>query len=114
MTEASLDALYRACAFFVMPSTEEGFGVVFLEAMRVGRACVGAVGSASELIEDGVSGYVVDPSDPETLLKALVRLFQDPALARRMGEAGRARCEREFTEEAFTARFLASLERALR
>ncbi len=110
VTEAGLDVLYRDCAFFVMPSTEEGFGLVFLEAMRAGRACVGAVGSASELIEDGVSGYVVDPSDPEALLKALVWLVQDPVLARRMGEAGRARCEREFNEEAFAARLLASLD----
>jgi glycosyltransferase involved in cell wall biosynthesis len=114
VTEAGLDALYRDCAFFVMPSTEEGFGIVFLEAMRAGRACVGAVGSASELIEDGVSGYVVDPSDPEALLKALVRLVQDPVRARRMGEAGRARYEREFNEEAFTARLLASLDETLR
>jgi glycosyltransferase involved in cell wall biosynthesis len=92
-----------------MPSTEEGFGLVFLEAMRAGRACVGATGSASELIEDGTSGYLVDPADPESVLKSLLRLFQDPALARRMGEAGRARWQRDFTPQAFSARFLALL-----
>ena len=109
VTETGLDALYRDCAFFVMPSSEEGFGLVFLEAMRAGRACVGATGAASELIEDGATGYLVDPADPESVLKSLLRLFQDPALARRMGEAGRIRWERDFTQRAFSARFLATL-----
>ena len=109
VTETGLDALYRDCAFFVMPSSEEGFGLVFLEAMRAGRACVGATGAASELIEDGATGYLVDPADPESVLKSLLRLFQDPALARRMGEAGRVRWERDFTQRAFSARFLATL-----
>jgi phosphatidylinositol alpha-1,6-mannosyltransferase len=108
VTETGLDALYRDCAFFVMPSSEEGFGLVFLEAMRAGRACVGAPGSA-ELIEDGISGYLVDPADPESVSKSLLRLFQDPVLAQRMGEAGRARWERDFTQRAFSARFLAAL-----
>jgi hypothetical protein len=42
-------------------------------------------------------------------LKSLLGLFQDPALTRRMGEAGRARWERDFTPRAFSARFLATL-----
>jgi glycosyltransferase involved in cell wall biosynthesis len=109
VTETGLDALYGDSAFFVMPSSEEGFGLVFLEAMRAGRACVGATGAASEFIEDGISGYLVDPAEPESVLKSLLRLFQDPALARRMGEAGRARWERDFTQPAFSARFLAAL-----
>jgi len=109
VTETGLDTLYRDCAFFVMPSSEEGFGLVFLEAMRAGRACVGATGSASELIQDGTSGYLVDPADPESVLKSLLGLFQDPVLTRRMGEAGRARWERDFTPRAFSARLLATL-----
>jgi glycosyltransferase involved in cell wall biosynthesis len=109
-----LEALYRDCGFFVMPSTGEGFGLVFLEAMRAGRACIAAAGAADELIEDGVSGYVVDPDDSEAVLKALVRLFQDPELAWQMGKAGRARWEREFTEEAFKSRLLACLGRSSR
>jgi len=100
-----LSALYRDCAFFVMPSSEEGFGLVFLEAMREAKACIGAPGSAAELIEDGVTGFIVDPDEPEQVLKSIVRLFQDPLLAARLGEAGRLRWAREFTVEAFAARF---------
>ncbi len=100
-----LAALYRDCAFFVMPSSEEGFGLVFLEAMLHAKACIGAPGSAAELIEDGVTGFIVDPEEPEQVLKSIVRLFQDPLLAARLGEAGRLRWVREFTVEAFGNRF---------
>lgn len=110
--DAHLAALYRDCAFFVMPSREEGFGLVFLEAMRAGKACIGAVGAAAELIEDGVTGFVVDPGDPEQVRKAVVRLFQDPALAARLGEAGALRWAREFTEDAFAERLRALLARS--
>jgi glycosyltransferase involved in cell wall biosynthesis len=103
-TEAQLAALYRDCAFFVMPSSDEGFGLVFLEAMRAGKACIGAHGSAAELIVDGLTGFVVDPNLPEQVQKAVVRLFQDPELAARLGRAGAQRWAGEFTEEAFAKR----------
>jgi len=109
VTDAALLDLYRDCAFFVMPSRDEGFGLVFLEAMRAGRACIGAPGSAAEIIEDGVTGLIVDPGDPEQVLKALVRLFQDRELSDRMGQAGWRRWARAFTEVAFRERFLACL-----
>ena len=109
VTDAALLDLYRDCAFFVMPSRDEGFGLVFLEAMRAGRACIGAPGSAAEIIEDGVTGLIVDPGDPEQVLKALVRLFQEPGLSARMGQAGWRRWARNFTEVAFRERFLACL-----
>ena len=48
-----------------MPSRDEGFGLVFLEAMRAGRACIGGAGAAAEVIEDGVTGLVVDATDKE-------------------------------------------------
>lgn len=109
VTDATLGDLYRDCAFFVMPSRDEGFGLVFLEAMRTGRACIGSPGSAAEIIEDGVTGLIVDPDDPEQVLKALVRLFQDPELSARMGKAGQTRWSQVFTEPAFERRFLACL-----
>jgi glycosyltransferase involved in cell wall biosynthesis len=111
LAEEELAALYRDCAFFVMPSSDEGFGLVFLEAMRAGKACIGAPGSAAELIEDGVTGFVVDPDEPEQVLKSVVRLFQDPRLAARLGRAGTQRWAGEFTEKAFAARFKAFLGR---
>jgi phosphatidylinositol alpha-1,6-mannosyltransferase len=109
VSDAALAALYRDCAFFVMPSRDEGFGLVFLEAMRAGRACIGGVGAPAEVIEDGVTGLVVDPADPEQVLKAVLRLFREPETRERMGRAGAERMARQFTEAHFRSRFRAIL-----
>jgi phosphatidylinositol alpha-1,6-mannosyltransferase len=109
-SDETLATLYRQCTFFVMPSRDEGFGLVFLEAMRAGKACIGAVGAAAEIIEDGVTGLVVDPGDPEQVLKAVVRLFREPETRERMGQAGAARLTAQFTEAHFRRRFLGLLE----
>ncbi len=109
VSDETLAALYRHCAFFVMPSRDEGFGLVFLEAMRAGKACIGGIGAAAEIIEDGVTGLVVDPADPEQVLKAVLRLYREPETRERMGRAGAARVAARFTEGHFSRRFLALL-----
>jgi len=109
VSEAELARAYADCAFFVMPSRAEGFGLVYLEAMRAGKACVAGPGAPGELVEDGVTGLVVDPSEPEGLLKAVLRLFREPATREGMGRAGAVRVAREFTEAHFRRRFRAAL-----
>lgn len=104
VSDAELDRLYRRCRFFVMPSLHEGFGLVFLEAMRVGKACIGAPGAAAEIIQHGVTGFVVDPARPDELTCALLRLFDDPQECERLGRAGAARFAAEFTDTCFGAR----------
>ena len=108
VSDAVLAGLYRDCAFFVMPSRDEGFGLVFLEAMRAGKACIGGVGAAAEVIEDGVTGIVVE-QEREELLRAVLRLFREPETRDQMGAAGAARVAQEFTETHFRQRFLAAL-----
>ncbi len=105
VSDETLAALYRECTFFVMPSRNEGFGLVFLEAMRAGKACIGGVGAAAEIIEDGVTGVVVDPQFPEQVLGAVLRLFRESQTRERMGRAGAQRCAREFSEACFQQRF---------
>ncbi len=107
VSDAALDALYRRCAFFVMPSREEGFGLVYLEAMRAGKACIGGTGAAAEVIEDGVTGLVVDAAEPGDIEKAVVRLFLEPETRDRMGRAGADRLGCLFTEAHFRRRFRA-------
>jgi phosphatidyl-myo-inositol dimannoside synthase len=109
VSDQTLDALYRDCAFFVMPSRDEGFGLVFLEAMRAGKACIGGAGAAAEVIEDGVTGLVVDATDEGEIEKAVVRLFLEPETRARMGGAGAERVARGFTEAHFRRRFRAIL-----
>ena len=98
VSEATLAELYARAAVFVMPSRGEGFGLVYLEAMRAARPCIGARASAAaEIITDGETGLLVDPVDPDDIAGALVRLLADPQLAGAMGEAGRRRFELLFT-----------------
>jgi len=101
----ALAGLYARCRFFVMPSRNEGFGLVFLEAMRAARPCIGGEGAASEIIEHGVTGFVVDPGHPGELLAAVLRLYDEPVTCTQLGAAGRERFLAEFTDRHFQARF---------
>jgi phosphatidylinositol alpha-1,6-mannosyltransferase len=109
LPEPALARLYRDCTFFVMPSRGEGFGLVFLEAMRAGRACIGGVGAPAEVIEDGSTGFIVNPAAPAEVQAAVLRLFREPETRERMGRAGAERVAREFTEAHFRRRFRAIL-----
>jgi phosphatidylinositol alpha-1,6-mannosyltransferase len=111
-SEATLAELYRRCAVFVMPSRGEGFGLVYLEAMRAARPVLAAPRTAAEeIVVHGETGLLVDPDDRQTLSKALARLLRDAGAARRMGWAGRERWEREFGVDRFRERLEPLLER---
>ena len=97
--------LLQAIDVFVLSSvTVECFPVALLEAMACARPAVcTAVGGIPEMINDGETGYLVPPKDPQQLAARLVRLLQDPQTARRMGSAARDRLEAEFTLDRSTA-----------
>src|SRR5579872_403181 len=101
--DALLPSYYAACDLFVLPSTKEGFGIVFLEAMEHAKPCIGArAGGVPEVVQDGVTGLLVDASDlPRALPRALLHLLTDPALRLAMGESGRETLERNFAREQF-------------
>jgi len=67
---------YRDCALFALPSSGEGFGIVFLEAMAHGKPCLGARAGAVPEIIDGTSGVLVDPGDVGQLATQLVWALQ--------------------------------------
>ncbi|HYJ78941.1 MAG TPA: glycosyltransferase family 4 protein, partial [Longimicrobiaceae bacterium] len=82
---------YREHDVLVMTSTYEGFGMVVVEAMSQRLPVVAtAVGCAPALLGRGAGGIVVPPRDPEALAAAVRRLLDDPALRRRLGDAGHA------------------------
>ena len=84
-----VDAWLQKADVFVAPSLYESFGLVFLEAMRWGTPVVGTTaGAIPEIIEDGRSGLLVPPSNPQALAHAMVRLLRDRAFSQRLGEAG--------------------------
>jgi len=112
VSDEELGRLYDGCRFLVMPSRDEGFGLVFLEAMRAGRPCIGAQGAAAEIIEHGVTGLVVDPGRAGDLAASVLRLFSEADTCRRFGDAGRAHFLATFTDRCFQSRFERAIERA--
>lgn len=106
VTAATLEALYERAALFAMPSRLEGFGLVFVEAMAAGKPCVALADTApAEIVRHGETGLLVPGGDAAALADALSTLLGDPEQARRMGAAGRARFEAEFSQSAFEQRF---------
>lgn len=90
--------LYAAADVFALPSLEEGFGLVFVEAALHGVPSVGgAVGGVPEAIVDDQTGILVPPTDTAALAHALRRLHHDPAYRRRLGESARDRALSRFT-----------------
>ena len=104
---------YRRAAVFCLPSRQEGFGIVFLEAMVNAIPIVAARAAAvPETVADGEVGLLVDPDDPEALANRLALLLTDPDRRRVMGEAGRRRVE-AYRADRVAAMFLTRVRAAL-
>jgi glycosyltransferase involved in cell wall biosynthesis len=95
---AQLRYFYSAADVFVTTPWYEPFGITPVEAMACGTPVIGAdVGGIRYSVADGITGFLVPPRDPAALAARLDQLRRDPALARRMGEAGLERARKEFT-----------------
>lgn len=105
---------YRKAAIFCLPSVQEGFGIVFLEAMACGKPIVaGRRAAVPETVADGETGILVDPDESAALAEALAKLLQDGELRHAMGLAGRHRVER-YAAGHVAATFLTTVQDALR
>lgn len=101
--------LLAGARFLVHTSDSEGSPNVVLEAMACGRAVVATdAGDIPSLVDNGKTGFVVPRGDDETLVGRMMSLIVDDGLCRRMGEAGRAKVERQFGLGRFVADTLAA------
>jgi len=103
LSYAQLAACYAACEVFALPSRGEGFGLVYLEAMACGKPVIGgAHGGAPEVIEDGVTGYLVQHGDAVQLATSIETLLANPEIAAEMGRRGKQRADNEFRFNVFS------------
>lgn len=89
LSDEELNAAYTDCDVFVMPSKMEGFGIVFLEAMRHGKPCIGGnSGGTPEVIEHRRSGFLVEYGDVDALARHIESFYNDSSLAGSLGARG--------------------------
>jgi glycosyltransferase involved in cell wall biosynthesis len=113
----SIDPVLTESHVYVNPWPWEGFGMATAEAIAFGLPVIAVRSGASiELVEDGVTGRVVAPEDPEALADAISELIEDRSRAAAMGERGRAGAEKYSIRRtaACTLSFYCGLERVTR
>ena len=92
VSQSELERQYEECDLFTLPSAKEGFGIVFLEAMRHSKPCLGARhGGIPEVIDHGVDGYLVDYGDAAQVAACVRELWSDPERKQAMSRAARAK-----------------------
>ena len=110
VSDEELEISYNKCDIFVAPSRYESFGLIYIEAMRYGKPCIGCdVGGVPEVVLDGVTGLLVPPGDPISLYKAITRLVVSSDLRRNLGANGLQRYHERFTISAFANGILSVL-----
>jgi phosphatidylinositol alpha-1,6-mannosyltransferase len=89
LSSEQVAACYARCDIFALPSTGEGFGLVFLEAMAFAKPVVGAdSGGVPDLVENDVNGLLIPPHDQQRLAQALQLLLGDKSTRTRLGNQG--------------------------
>jgi phosphatidylinositol alpha-1,6-mannosyltransferase len=110
--DGELDAAYRRARVFALPSTKEGFGIVYLEAWQRGLPVIAAAaGGVPEVVSSGEDGLLVSPGDLNGLIDALRDLLADPARARRYAEAGMRKVDSRYLHRHFEAGLSGLLDR---
>ncbi len=115
VAEKELDSLFAKTRILAMPSRGEGFGIVYIEAMRHGIPVIASVHDAGcEINIDTVTGINVDLDTEGSLAKAIIQLLSDDAACERMGQHGRDRWSENYSYARFEARFKRFLENFVR
>lgn len=91
------------CKALVMPSWNEPFGRVVIEAMAAGIPVIGTnVGGPKEIIQDGISGYLIPPCSPNAIAEKILYLYYHQPIGNKMGENGKKIVKKKFNVESYT------------
>lgn len=121
VSDEDLTKYYSMSDVYVMVSREleksgdsEGFGITFLEANACHCPVIGSYsGGIPDAIEDGVSGYLIEPDDPKALSQKILLLFNDQKLRDEMAIRGRKRVEDNYTWQKITLKLINHIENSL-
>jgi len=110
-----LRSFYGNSRLVVVPSVWfEQFPMVILEAMARGLPVIASrIGGLPEIVEEGVTGSLFEPGNPEDLVQHVRRLWEDPQLCNQMGRAGQQKVMREYTEDAYFHNLMAVYQTAI-
>ena len=101
---SDIKEILSAIDILVIPSLQEGFPMITLEAMSMAKPIIATnIDGITEQITDGVNGILVPPKNPSALAKAIIKVINDKELARSMGLAAREKVEQEFSVEKMVA-----------
>jgi phosphatidylinositol alpha-1,6-mannosyltransferase len=108
--DEAMSKVWDETAILAMPSRGEGFGLVYIEAMRRGLPVIASIHDAApEVNLEGVTGYNVDLNKPDQLPERIIYLLKNPDQAAALGRNGHQRWREQFTYTAFKQRFLSLL-----
>jgi phosphatidyl-myo-inositol dimannoside synthase len=111
LSREELAACYSQADVFALPSSGEGFGLVFLEAMAFSKPLVAAASAgARDVVEDDVNGLLVPPGDPQKLAHALGRLLCDVSLRDQLGRRGGEIVRTRYRFEVFRTELVSILD----
>ncbi|MBI5787449.1 MAG: glycosyltransferase family 4 protein [Candidatus Schekmanbacteria bacterium] len=99
---------------FVLPTLQEALGTAFIEAMAMEVPVIGtAVGGVTEVIKDGVNGYLVEPNNPADLAGKIITVLKDREKTRQMGKEGRKIVEQSYSTATMCAKMFSLYESLL-
>jgi glycosyltransferase involved in cell wall biosynthesis len=98
--------ILAACEIVVLPSLNEAVGIALIEAQAQGIPVVASkVGGIPEVVQDGITGILVDPAQPQRIAEAVTRLYQDPQASKEMGRAAQRWVRDKFSAAAMIRAF---------
>lgn len=107
-------AFFQKADIFVLPTFNECFPLVLLEAMEQGLPCISsAIGGTTEIVDEGKTGFLVPCKETEVLAERIGILLNDEVLRKRFGEAGRIKFEQKYTLQRFEENIKRCLEACL-